>query len=329
MTASVAPVPGSTSTAAPDGHEVRRGIRAGFLAYLIWGLLTVYWKQLAEFDPAELIGWRIVTAGIVMAIFVTVRGRWPVIVGALRDRHLLGRIVVASLLLTCNWSAYVYTIVQGRIIETALGYFIAPLGTMAVGIVVLGERPTRAQKLAILLAAAAVVELTISYGRVPFAALIVAVSWTFYGLCKRRIPLTGVDSFAAESFVLFVPAAILVGMLAASTTSIPRSANASELVLVALAGVATAIPLSLFAFAALRVPFTTLGPLQYVVPSINFLLGWLVYDETLPWSRLVGFALVWAALAILTVDRVRAARDPGAVAARTTAEVTALGSGVS
>jgi chloramphenicol-sensitive protein RarD len=292
------------------GREMARGVRAGLLAYLIWGFLTVYWKQLVEFDPVELIGWRVLGAAAVMAVVVTVRGRWRVIAGALGDGRLLARITITALLLTANWGAYVYAVVNDRIIETALGYFIAPLGTMTIGIVALGERPSRAQRWAMALAAVAVVELTIAYGRLPLIALIIAASWALYGLGKRRIPLTGVDSFAAESFVLVVPAAMVAAVLAPGASSIPQSASAGELTLVAMAGIATAVPLSLFAFAAVRVPFTTLGPLQYLVPIVNFLLGWLVYDESLPGTRVIGFALVWIALLVVTLDVVRAGR-PG------------------
>jgi chloramphenicol-sensitive protein RarD len=285
----------------------------------MWGLLTVYWKRLSGFNAVELIGWRIVSASLVMAVVVSARGRWPAIRAAFADRALAVRITVAALLLTGNWTSYVYAVVHDHIIETALGYFMAPLGTMVLGITVLGERPSAAQKVALGLAATAVVELTLSYGRPPIAALIMAVTWSFYGLFKRRVPLPAVDSFAAESFVLFVPAAIVVIALGAAADSIARSGTAADLTLVALAGVATAVPLILFAFAATRVPFTVLGPLQYLVPTISLLLGWAVYGEELPWSRLLGFGLVWAALLVVTVDGVR-----GSVARRMTTGVPAV-----
>ena len=288
-----------------DEHEVARGIRAGFIAYAIWGLLTIYWKQLHDFEPFELIGWRIATSGVIMIGVLTVRGRWPAMRTAFGDRRLMGRITVAALLLTTNWTAYVYAVVHDRVIETALGYFMAPLGTMALGIVVLKERPTQAQKIAMGLAAVAVVILTISYGRPPYAALTIAVTWSLYGLLKRQVPLSAIESLAAETFVLFIPALVAVGVMAGRAGSIPSTADATELTLVSLAGVATVVPLVMFAFAATRVPFTILGPLNYLVPTINFLLGWILYDEKLPVSRVVGFTFVWVALAVLTADRLR------------------------
>lgn len=288
-----------------DEHEVARGIRAGFVAYLIWGLLTIYWKQLHDFEPIELIGWRIATAGVVMIAVLTVRGRWPVIRTTFADRRLMARITAAALLLTGNWMAYVYAVVHDRVIETALGYFMAPLGTMALGIIVLREHPTQAQKAAMGLAALSVVIVTISYGRPPYTALAIAVTWTIYGLLKRQVPLSAIESLAAESFVLLIPAMVVIGIMAGRSGSIPRTADATELTLVSLAGLATVVPLVLFAFAATRVPFTILGPLNYLVPTINFLLGWILYDEELPVWRVVGFAFVWVALIVVTVDRLR------------------------
>jgi chloramphenicol-sensitive protein RarD len=288
-----------------DEHEVARGIRAGFIAYTVWGLLTIYWKQLRDFEPFELIGWRIATSSVIMIGVLTVRRRWPAVRAAFADRRLIGRITLAALLLTANWTAYVYAVVHERVIETALGYFMAPLGTMTLGVIVLKERPTQAQKVAMGLAAVAVVILTISYGRLPYAALTIAVTWSLYGLLKRQVPLAAVESLAAETFVLLIPALVAVAAMAGRSGSIPRTADATELTLVSLAGVATVVPLVMFAFAASRVPFTILGPLNYLVPTINFLLGWILYDEELPASRVVGFAVVWVALVVVTVDRLR------------------------
>lgn len=282
-----------------------RGIRAGAVAYCVWGLLTIYWKELENFSPFELIGWRVVSACVVLAVVITARRRWPVFRAAFADRRLTLRIAGAALLLTANWTSYLYAVGEGRIIETALGYFMSPLGTMIVGILVFKERPSTAQRVAMALAGVAIVVLTVSYGRAPVAGLIIAVSWSLYGAMKRQVPLTAVDSLAAETFIMVVPAVVLSAALAARTDSIPRSADVGEVVLVSLAGLATVVPLVLFAFAAARVPFTILGPLNYLLPTINFLLGWGLYDEDLPLTRLIGFAFVWVALVLVAVDRLR------------------------
>ncbi len=286
-------------------HDVSRGVRAAFLAYLVWGLLTVYWKQLTGFDPFELIGWRVAMSAVVMAVVVTAQGRWPVLGRVLRDRRLLGRLAVASLLLTVNWTTYVWAVVNDRVIETALGYFLAPLGTMAIGVLVLGEQLSPLKRLAAVFATGAVIVLTVSYGRLPVIALLIAASWSLYALTKRKVPLTPVESLAGETMVLLLPALGVIVWGATQPDGVPQIASATDWVLLAGTGVVTAVPLLLFAFAAQRVPFTLLGPLNYLVPIINFLLGWLVYDEDMPPSRFIGFALVWFALAAVTVDTVR------------------------
>lgn len=287
--------------------ETSKGVRAAIAAYVLWGLLTIYWKQLAEFDPFELIGWRILCATVVMALVITVRGRWTILAAAFRDRRTTLRLAVAAVLLTVNWTGYVWAIANDRVIETALGYFMAPLGTMVLGVTVLHEHASRLHKAALALAALAVVVLTISYGRPPWVALIIAATWSIYGLLKRQVPLTAIESLAGETFLLTVPAVVLVAVMAGTDGSIPTTATGGEWVLVLLTGVVTAVPLLLFAVAAQRVPFTLLGALQYLVPTINFVLGWLVYGEPMPIDRLIGFAFVWAALVAVTVDRVRVA----------------------
>ena len=295
----------------PNGRsdeQLRSGLVAGLTAYLVWGALTVYWKQLTDFEPFELVGWRVMSASVIMATVLTVTRRWPHLRPVLRDRRLLARVALAAALLTCNWCAYVYAVVNGHVIETALGYFMAPLGTIAVGVLVFKETLHPLQRYAVGLAMAAVVVLTVSYGRVPWVALILASSWSLYGWLKKQVPLTPLESMAAESFVVVVPAIVVVTALAGSARSIPSTASTGQLVLIALTGVATVVPLMLFAWAAQRVPLTVLGPMQYLIPTINFFLGWLAYGEALPVWRVVGFALVWSGLALVTIDTVRRGR---------------------
>lgn len=289
-------------------HEQRIGIIAGLTAYVVWGLLTIYWKQLSEFDAFELIGWRITSSAVIMAIILTVTGRWSHLAVLRRDRALLLRVAAAAVLLTVNWTAYVWAVVHDHVLETALGYFIAPLGTVMVGVIVLHEPMRQAQKIAIGLAAAAVVVLTISYGRVPFLAIVIAISWTIYGYLKKHVPLSPVESMAAESFILVIPAAAVAVALAGRAGSLPNSASAGELVFAVGTGFATIGPLMLFAYAAHRVPLTVIGPMQYIVPSMNFVIGWQLYDEPLSATKLAGFALVWIGLVVLTLDSLRRAR---------------------
>ncbi|MEN9505303.1 MAG: hypothetical protein RI958_1229 [Actinomycetota bacterium] len=289
-----------------DGQ--RSGIIAGLSAYLLWGALTLYWKLLTDFAPFELVGWRVVSASLVMIGVVSISRRWSRLIDVARQPRLVGRIAVAAALLATNWSAYVWAVVNDHVLETALGYFIAPLLTIALGVVVFHERLTRLQRAAVSLALLSVVVLTVSYGRVPVVALLLAGSWSLYGWMKRQVPLTPVESMSAESFVVLLPALAVAVVAGGRTGSIPSTASPVELILVLLTGVATVVPLMLFAWAAQRVPFTLLGPMQYLIPTINFFLGWLLFGEELPLSRVAGFALVWVGLALITVDMVRRQR---------------------
>jgi chloramphenicol-sensitive protein RarD len=292
-----------------NDDRLRRGTVAGLSAYLVWGLLTVFWKQLHRFDAFELIGWRIAMSAIIMTVVLTVTGRWVHLRPVVTDRRLLARVAIAALLLTVNWTSYVWAVVHDHVIETALGYFMAPLGTMTVGVLVLHERLRRAQLVAISFAVAAVATLTWSYGRVPWLALAIAMSWTCYGYMKKQVPLTPVESMAAEAYVLLLPALIVIAMWWGRSGSVASSATGGQTILVLLTGLVTITPLMMFAYAAQRVPLTVLGPMQYSVPTANFLLGWLAYHEALPPSRVVGFVLVWVGLMVLTVDSARRARS--------------------
>lgn len=298
-----------TSSETGQHAEQRAGIIAGITAYVVWGLLTIYWKQLHGFNAFELIGWRITASAVLMAVVLTLTKRWRHLGGLLHDRPLLARVALAAVLLTVNWTAYVWAVVNGRVLETALGYFIAPLGTVTVGVLVLHEPLRPALKFALAFATAAVVVLTISYGGVPWLALAIATSWTIYGYIKKHVPLTPVESMAAESFILAGPALALALVFARHADSIPNSASHKELAFAALSGLATVGPLMLFAYAAQRMPLTIIGPMQYIVPSMNFVIGWLIYDEALPATRLFGFALVWMGLIVLTADSLRRAHS--------------------
>jgi len=297
-----------------DGTD-RAGVLSGISAYLLWGFITIYWKALKEFAPLELIGFRIVMSVVLLAALLAAGSRLRGLFARLREESLWGRVALASALLAVNWTTYVIVVHEGKVIEAALGYFIAPLGTMLLGVRVLHERLRPVQIVSASLATVAVIVLTASYGRLPVYALAMAATWSVYGLLKRQVPLSPLESLASETVVLIVPALALVVWHLQYDTSVLRSGSPVDLVLVALTGVITAVPLLLFAHASQRLPLTVLGPMQYSVPIINFLLGWLVYHEKLNGSRIVGFALVWVALVIVTVDSVNRARLSSSVSA--------------
>ena len=286
-------------------HDLRKGLVAGVLAYVLWGLLTIYWKKLHGFPPFELIGWRIMSSFVVLFGLAVVNRRVKSIVSAAFSRALAARIAAAALLVTVNWSSYVWAVSHDHVIETALGYFMAPLLTMWLGVSVLKEKLNTAQKAAIGCAIVAIGILTFGYGRVPFLALLIAGSWALYGLLKRQVPLSSLDSLTAEMMWLVVPAIVLALTQSSQRSSITETADGLHWVLVILTGLITVVPLWMFGYAAKRVPLTVLGPLQYSVPTINFLLGWLAYNEELDATRVVGFGFVWVALAVLATDTAR------------------------
>lgn len=285
------------------------GVAAGMSAYILWGFITVYWKVLKAFRPLELIGFRIVMSAVLLVAVLTTRTRFTQLLRLLRQEKLWGRVTLTALLLAINWTTYIVVVHQGKVIEAALGYFIAPLGTMLIGVKVLHEKLRTAQKVSSGLAVCAVIVLTFGYGRVPYLALTMAASWAFYGLLKRQVPLPPLESLMSETLVLLVPAIGLIIWFSRNSDSVLRSADAQHIVLVLLSGLVTAIPLLLFATAALKLPLTVLGPMQYSVPIINFLLGWLAYHEKLSPSRIVGFSLIWLALVVVTVDSIQRQRQ--------------------
>ena len=309
MTARVEPMGNIESTNPTAPGVERSGAIAGMSAYILWGLITIFWKALKHFAPLELIGFRISLSVVLLFVILAWRGRIRPLLRRLTAERLWGRVLLTAILLSINWTTYVVVVHEGKAIEAALGYFIAPLGTMLIGVRVLGERLRPVQMVSAGLAFVAVVVLTVGYGRLPVYALTMAGTWAFYGLLKRQVPLPPVESLFAETIVLFVPAIVLIAAHVHYPNSVYHSADAWHLFLVALTGIVTAVPLLLFAHAALHLPLTVLGPMQYSVPTINFLLGWLAYHEELTPSRVVGFGLVWVALVIVTVDSIRRSRS--------------------
>lgn len=287
----------------------RSGTIAGVSAYVLWGLITMYWKVLQDFAPLELIGYRIVLSALLLAGVLTFRGRLKPMFLAVTRQRLWGRMVLTALLLAVNWTTYVVVVSEGKVIEAALGYFIAPLLTMLLGVKVLHERLRPMQLTSAIIAAIAVVVLTIGYGSVPFYALAMASTWALYGLLKRQIALQPLESLMSETVVLVVPAVLLMTWMSGFDDSVVNSASSGQLTLVLLTGVVTAVPLLLFAAAAQKLPLTVLGPMQYSVPVINFLLGWLVYHEKLTTTRVIGFGLIWVALVVVTIDSMARSRS--------------------
>jgi chloramphenicol-sensitive protein RarD len=287
-----------------DNH--RTGLVAGVSAYLLWGLFPLYWPLLEPAAPVEILAHRIVWSLVFVCglLALTAGFGWLRTLG----RRRAGLLALAATLVTINWGTYIYGVNSEHVVETSLGYFINPLVTVALAVTVLGERLTRLQGVAVAIAAAAVVVLTVDYGRPPYIALTLACSFGLYGLIKKRAGVDGVQSLAFETGFLAPVALAYLLVLGASGSGTFSSEGAGHAALLAAGGVFTAVPLMLFGVAAIRIPLTSLGLIQYLAPILQFAIGVLIYSEPMPASRLAGFALVWVALAVFTWDAVQGTR---------------------
>jgi chloramphenicol-sensitive protein RarD len=285
----------------------RRGVLYGVACYLLWGLFPLYWPLLEPAGSIEILAHRIVWSLLVVATVLAVTRNWAWVRPLLADRATLARMALAAVLISVNWATYIWGVNNEHVVETSLGYFINPVVTVLIGVVVLHERLRQMQWVAIGLGTLAVVVLAVDYGRPPWIALILAFSFGFYGLLKKQVGVTvgAVQSLTVETAVLFVPALTFLVVLDARGDGQLGHSGLGHGLLLASAGIVTAVPLLFFASAARRIPLSTLGLLQYIAPVLQFLTGVLLYDEPMPASRWVGFVLVWAALAILTFDGLR------------------------
>jgi chloramphenicol-sensitive protein RarD len=288
--------------------QARTGFVAGVVAYLLWGLFPLYWPLLEPAKPVEILAHRIVWSVVVLAgvLAATSGFRWAGSIG----RRRASLLALAAALITVNWGVYIYGVNSHHVVETSLGYFINPLVTVALAVTLLHERLRRAQWIAVAIGALAVVVLAVDYGRPPYIALTLACSFGLYGLVKKRVGLDGAQSLAIETGFLVLPALAFLLVIGATGDGTFTSEGAGHAALLAGGGIATAIPLILFGASAIRVPLTTLGLMQYLAPVIQFLIGVLVRHEAMPASRLAGFALVWVALTVFTVDAIRSMRRP-------------------
>ena len=284
----------------------RRGTLYGAGAYLLWGLFPLYWPLLAPSAPLEVLAHRILWSLVVVVVLLAVTRRVEQVRAAVRDRRRLAQIALAAVVVAINWGTYIYGVTNDRVVETSLGYFVNPIVTVLLGVVVLGERLRPAQWTALGAAFVAVVVLTVENGSPPWIALVLAFSFGTYGLLKKTAGVGAVEGLAIETGVLLPVAAVYVVVIGGGTFATEGVGHAA---LLALSGVVTAIPLLLFGAAASRIPLSTLGVLQYLAPTMQFVLGITLFDEPLPAVKLLGFVLVWCAVALFTVDLLRHGRQ--------------------
>jgi chloramphenicol-sensitive protein RarD len=291
--------------------ERRLGTAAGLSAYLMWGCFPLYFPLLEPAGGVEIVAHRVVWSLLFIALLLTALRRWSLVRAAVTDLRTLLVLAGASVLIAANWLVFVYGVNSGHVVETSLGYFINPLVSVLLGVVVFSERLRPLQWAAVGLAAVAVAVLTYDYGRPPWIALALAATFGGYGLLKKLVRVEAAPGLLLETAVAFLPALVFLAVLHATGRGAAGSAGTGHLLLLLASGVATAVPLLLFAAAARRIPLSTVGLLQYVTPLMQLAIGVFVYSEPMPPARLAGFAIVWAALVVFTVDSLRSARAAG------------------
>ena len=286
----------------------RRGYIAGLAAYASWGFFPIYFHALKPAGALEILAQRVFWSVITVAIIITAIRRWDAIRALLRRPRAVAGIAGAALLIAVNWCTYIYGVNSGHVVETSLGYFINPLISVLFGVLVFRERLRGAQWGALAIGAAAVAVITVDYGRLPWIALSLAITFGSYGLVKKTLGLPPTDGLLMEAAVLTLPAIAYLGWLQADGRSTFGAGSGWHTALLVLTGLATAVPLLMFADAANRIPMSHLGMIQYVAPVLQLLCGLVIFHEPMPPAQLAGFILVWVAIVVFTWDAVRHAR---------------------
>jgi chloramphenicol-sensitive protein RarD len=287
--------------------ERRVGVLAGLSAYVLWGLFPLYFPLLKPAGGVEIVAHRVVWSLVFVAVLLSALRGWGQVRAAFADRRTMLVLSAATAMIVINWLVFVYGINSGQVVETSLGYFINPLLSVVLGVLVFKERLRRLQWLAVGIAAVAVVVLTVDYGRPPWIALALAGSFGFYGVMKKLVRVEAAPGLFVETALVVVPALGVLAVLEARGDGVFGHEGTGSALLLVGSGVATAIPLLLFAAAARRIPLSTVGLLQYVNPLMQLAIGVLIYSEPMPPVRLAGFVIVWVALAVFTMDNLRSA----------------------
>jgi chloramphenicol-sensitive protein RarD len=289
--------------------STRAGTAAAVAAFLLWGLFPLYWKRLAAVPALEVVAHRTAWGLVAMAVWVTLSGRWADARATASRPRTVARLAGSAVLIGLNWLLYIWAVVHDHVVEASLGYFVNPLVNVLLGVLVLRERLSRAQWIAVALATAGVAILTLAHGRLPWIALALAVSFGLYGLARKTVGADAVVGLLWETGLLAPVAAGYLVVLHFQGTGAFGRADPGTSAFLALGGAVTAVPLVLFAYGARALPLSTLGFLQYLSPSLQFLLAVLVFREPFTAAHAATFACIWAALALLTWDLRRRLRS--------------------
>lgn len=291
-----------------DGTDGKGGIALGLGAYVIWGFMPLYFKLLASVQPTEIVAHRIIWSLLLLGLLALFLRRWGAIRAALGTGKVLVTLIVTACLIAVNWLVYIYAIVSGHILEGSLGYYLNPLVNVLFGVILLKERLTRPQVFACLLAASGVAVMAAGAGSGLWISITLALSFASYGFLRKVAPVDSLEGLWIETLILApVSVAWVLVMMAQGTAAFGHQGLSIDLLLI-LGGAVTALPLLLFTAAAKRLPYSTLGFLQYIAPSLQFLLAVLVYHEPFGPVQALCFAAIWTALAIFSVEAIRGAR---------------------
>jgi chloramphenicol-sensitive protein RarD len=288
---------------------MNKGILYGIGAYVFWGFFPIYWKFLHHVPAIQLIGHRIIWSFLLLAAFILFTKQWTEFYKTINAK-VIRIYTIAAILIGINWLVYVWAVNANYIVETSLGYFINPLISVLLGVIFFKERLRLAQWVPVVLAALGVAYLTYVYGRLPYIALTLAFSFGLYGLVKKLSPLGSLYGLTIETGILFVPAlGYLIFAEVTRAAAFLHTGIPSDLLMIG-AGLVTTVPLLMFASAARSIPLWVVGLLQYVAPTIQFLIGVFLYKEPFSHNQLIGFGIVWTALAVFLVENYLASRAP-------------------
>lgn len=287
--------------------KFNKGLLFGISAYIIWGLLPLYWKLVEEAGAYEILAHRGIWSLLICISLLALRKQLRSAYVMVRSSRTLSLLFLASGLLTINWGVYIWSVTVNRVVEAALGYYITPLINVTFGVLLLREKLRPAQWIAVALAAAGVVILTLGYGSLPWIALVLAISWGSYSLIKKSLNLGALETLSLETLFAFVPNLVFLLIIESNGSAEFGSTWTISLLLFG-AGAATVIPLLLFNGSTTRLPLSTVGLLQYITPTIMFFIGIFINNEDISMTKVIGFAFIWLALAVLSRDLYRSSR---------------------
>ncbi len=279
-----------------------KGLCAALGAFLIWGLLPLYWKTISSAIPLEILCHRITWSTVATLLLLVLWKKTGKLLAVLKDKKVVLRFVLTSVLLSTNWLIYIWAVNNGYIVESSLGYFINPLVNVLLGVFFLKEKLRTPQWVAMVMALFGVCYLTFGYGQFPWIAIVLALTFAFYGLLRKTAPLPSLEGLCLETAILFIPALLTLVFLASQGESDFIHQNTSGRLILAGSGIVTSIPLLLFGYAAQKIPLSTLGIIQYMAPSLQLCIGIFVYGESFPKEQMIGYAMVWCGLLIYATE---------------------------